>query len=78
MRTRKRSPKRGTPDFDALMRAVPRIAALDTMWRDRGYQRTRARASRRRDGTFTVRIVWRNRDELVSAITCTFEGLTLA
>jgi hypothetical protein len=75
---RKRSPKRGVLDFAHVVDAVPELSSIDEGWRGRGYERTRMRAWRRRDGTFTIRAVWRKRGELVSAVTCTLEGVALA
>lgn len=75
---RKRSPKRGTLDFDDLVARHAAIDAVDEHWCRQGYERSRARAYRKNDGTFTVRLVWRRRSALVSAVTCTLEGLTLA
>jgi hypothetical protein len=75
---RARAPKRQAPDFDRLVVSEPSIASVDELWRARGYQLTGARAYRRKDGTFTVRVVWRKRGELVSAVTCTMEGVALA
>ncbi|MDQ2084534.1 hypothetical protein RA307_30500 [Xanthobacteraceae bacterium Astr-EGSB] len=75
---RKRSPKRGTVQFDAIIAACPPIDAADAYWRGEGYVRANAQAFRRRDGTYTVRLVWRCRTRLVSAVTCTYVGLVMA
>lgn len=74
---KKRSPKRGAVDFGALVAASPAIEVLDGSLLTRGYVRSSARVSKRRDGTFTVRCVWRNRGEVQSAVTFSLQGVPL-
>jgi hypothetical protein len=74
---RKRPPRRGALDFGQVVAAHAHVAALDDHWRRDGYERGGARAFRRRDGTFTVRLVWRKRDASLSTFTCTLRALAL-
>jgi hypothetical protein len=74
----KRGRRRMVIDFDRLLLADARLAASDTLWRAQGYQRSSARLWLCRDRTYTARIVWRNRVQLVSTVTYTVQGLVLA
>jgi hypothetical protein len=74
---RKRSPRRGTVDFENLVAANAAIDTLGDNLRRNGYERGSVRAHKRRDGTFTVRCVWRQRGVLASAVTCSVQGLVL-
>jgi hypothetical protein len=73
----RRPPKRGTIEFAGLVAASPPIALLDSDLRSRGYERSSARTHKRRDGTFTVRCVWRHRGEVASAVTFSLQGVPL-
>jgi hypothetical protein len=74
---RKRSPKRGAVDFSMLVAASPPIEAIDGALTSKGYQRATSRAYARRDGTYTVRCVWRRRGEVLSAVTFSLQGMPL-
>lgn len=74
---RKRSPRRGSLDFAAVVSGGGALSECDALWCGHGYERGTARAFRRRDGTFTVRLVWRKRGDLPSTVTYTLEGLAL-
>jgi len=75
---RHRPPRRIVIDFERLLSADQSLAAMDGTWIGQGYRRSSARLWRRRDGTYTARVVWRNHDRLVSAVTFTVEGIVLA
>lgn len=79
---RKRSPRRGKIDMGTLLAVVPALATHDKRWISEGYERTSARVWRSGDGTFTARLVWRNRElpgnALVSTVTYTLRGVALA
>lgn len=75
---RKRLPRRRALDFAELVKRHATIRTVDGYWREHGYLRASARAHAKRDGTSTVRLVWRRRDAIVSAVTCTLEGIVLA
>lgn len=51
------------------------LCALAGDWTERGYKLTGGRLWRRGDGTATVRLVWRNRAEAVSTLTCVMRGV---
>lgn len=53
------------------------LARQDATWRRRGYERSSCRVWRCGDGSFTARLVWRNRQATVSTITCVMRGLRL-
>ena len=79
MAQRKRSPKRGTIDFAAIIDAVPSLAERDVILRETGFQRAGGTVRRRRDGSFTVRLVWRRREGcLSSSFVYTMHGGALA
>lgn len=77
MTRRKRSHRRLAIDFECLVKADNGIAQADALWLGQGYTRSNARLWRRQDGTYTARIVWRNRAAIASAIVYTLEGLRL-
>jgi hypothetical protein len=62
--------------FDALLAANPALAALDCAWLTAGYTRASARMWLRRDGSHTLRVVWRKREDGGSVtITHVFRGV---
>ncbi|GLK74714.1 hypothetical protein KHC23_22960 [Ancylobacter dichloromethanicus] len=61
----------------AVLAADATLAAADTAWLERGYARTSCRVWRCRNGTFTARMVWRNRDNVVATITYVAQGLVI-
>jgi hypothetical protein len=65
-------------DFDLLLSVDGGLADADAMWLGNGYARSSGRLYRCRDGSYTARLVWRNRAEIVSTITYTVRGLVLA
>lgn len=70
----KRRRRRVTIDISELLAVAPALAKHDEHWRGAGYARAGARLWHRKDGTFTVRLVWRSRDALISTVTLTATG----
>lgn len=66
-----------TIDLERLLAADAGLRKQNEMWCADGYLCTGGRVWRCRDGSFTARIVWRNRAAIVSTITCTVRGLAL-
>jgi hypothetical protein len=64
-------------EFERLVAASPDIARHDALWRSFGYVSTGGRLFRCKDGSWTARLVWRNRGEIVSTVTYTVRGLRL-
>lgn len=62
-------------DAEALMAFEPRLAEHHEIWTARGYQMTSCRLWARKDGSWTARIVWRNRRDIVDGIAFTMRGL---
>jgi hypothetical protein len=72
MTRRKRSPRRLTIDFDALLVAAPEMAKHDATWCSDGFERASCRLWRCQDGTYTARTVWRRRQPGALAMTMTY------
>ncbi len=71
--------RRTAVTFDVLLAANPALAAQDSLWLAEGYDRAGARMWQRRDGSRTLRVVWRKREIGVSVtITHVFRGVALA
>lgn len=68
-----------TLDFGALVAAYPTLRVDDDLWRRRGFARASCRVWRRQDGSFTARLVWRNRGagDDVGAAAYTLRGVAL-
>ncbi|MGD9769468.1 MAG: hypothetical protein AB7U62_17675 [Pseudolabrys sp.] len=62
-------------DFERLLAADRGLADADARWRAEGYSRSSARLWRCKDGSFTARIVWRQRGATLSTITYVVRGL---
>lgn len=76
---RKHAPRRGALDVDRLIAGDEGLTQHDAMWRRLGYQCAGGKAWRRRDGTYTVRIVWRKRQpDEVSTVTYSVQGFVPA
>lgn len=67
--------RRATVKFAALLAGSATLRALAADYDGRGYELTRLRVYRRSDGSFTARVVWRNREALLSAVACTVRGI---
>lgn len=73
-----RRPRRIVISFDRILDASEMIRKQHTIWTADGYVATGARLYRCRDGSYTARVVWRNREAIVSTVTCTVQGLVIA
>jgi hypothetical protein len=65
-------------DMDRVLAADTGLAESDAMWVGKGYVRSSARLWQCRDGSYTARLVWRKRADILSTITFTVRGLVLA
>ena len=74
-----RQPRRVTVDLAELIAAHPELRKHDEMWSGQGYAVASARLFRCKDGTFTARIVWRQRVGVVlTSISYVARGFQLA
>lgn len=73
-----RSPRRLVIDIADVLAASPLLARMDAQWLANGYDRTSARLWRCPDGSYTARLVWRDRARALSTITFTVRGVILA
>lgn len=77
MRRRRSTPARVVA-FEDLLTALPELRARHDLLVSTGLSMTRAGMKRERDGTWTVRVVWRRRGEPVSvSVTHEERGLVL-
>lgn len=74
----RRKPRRLTISIEQLLASSDTIRKQHELWTAERYAITSARLWRCRDGSFTARVVWRNRTEIVSTVTCTVQGVILA
>lgn len=75
---RKHSPRRLDVDFDALLAADAQLKIHHDLWTGYGYRFDGGRGWRRKDGTFTIRFVWRAPVKaVVKTVTYTVEGYVL-
>lgn len=73
-----RRPRRIVISFDRILAASELIRKQHSVWTADGYVATGARLYHCRDGSYTARVVWRNRAAIVSTVTCTVQGLVIA
>ncbi len=64
-----RKPRKIAIEFDRLLAVDAELAAADAHWLASGYARSSARLWRCRDGSYTARLVWRDRE---AGITITY------
>lgn len=76
--SRRMKRRRATISIEKLLSADAGLARADAIWRADGYAVSGGRMWRRNDGTWTARIVWRNRDAVVSTVVYTVQGLVLS
>ncbi|HSI41784.1 MAG TPA: hypothetical protein VLA00_14670 [Xanthobacteraceae bacterium] len=74
---RPRPARRVTIDIADVLAADSRLAQMDAQWLASGYARTSCRLWRCKDGTYTARLVWRNRSLAVSTVSLSVEGIML-
>ncbi|CAM5397384.1 hypothetical protein AFEL58S_01980 [Afipia felis] len=74
----RRGPRRATITFEQLLASSELLRKQHALWTDIGYGVTSARLWRCRDGSYTARVVWRDRAAIVSTFTCTVQGVILA
>lgn len=77
--SKRRKPARPQIDVQSIITVADRITReLFRLSTEEGYVVTGGRAYRRKDGTWTARIVMRNREAVISTLTLTVQGLVLA
>lgn len=62
-------------DFSILLEADFLLFQENERCSRNGYERTSARLWQRKDGSFTARVVWRNRAARISTVTYIVQGL---
>lgn len=76
---RKRSPRRLSIDIEALCKADDTVRLFHEDCVAKGYfVAGSSRLRRRKDGSFTARVVWRHRDHDVRTIALTTGGFVIA
>ncbi|BBF92379.1 hypothetical protein [Blastochloris tepida] len=79
MTRRKRSPRRLTVNFDKLIAEDADLAKHDALWTRLGYRRAGGKLFGRRDGTCTLRLVWRRTvGNVKTSVSYTMQGLSLS
>lgn len=76
---RKRSPRRLSIDIEALCRADADVRSFHETYTAQGYVvASSSQLYRRKDGTFTARIVWRHREAAARSISLSIGGFVIA
>lgn len=68
---------RRTIDLDTLLQAAPILRSQHDIWTANGLAVTRAQLWRSKDGSYTVRLVWRGGGAVGLSAECTARGLVL-
>lgn len=77
-RRRRAKPRKLEISFETMLKVVPELKKFHDLWTGQGYRFQSGSLRRCKDGTFSGRFVWRNRDQIASNFVYTVRGVVIS